>query len=284
MRGVSLQFDGLRLRGFSRAGDETWFRVDPPGLGLDVGRGAYPLIGSRWLFLSHGHLDHSLGLPWLLSQRNLQGLEAPTVFCPRAAIADLTEFVRAASRLEGEPMEFEPVGLESGDSRQLTDNLRLEVFRTDHVVSSLGCHLFRSVERLRPDLIGRSTEEVAAIKRSGEQVAEATEELWLSYCGDTGPAVFDSEPRVFEAQILVIECTFSGAATGDLGARFGHLHLNDFVEHAARFENEAIVLAHLSRRHRVAEFRREVGRQLPGLYPRIKFVPGAIEAPTGGRS
>ena len=286
MRGVSLEFDGLRLRGFSRAGDETWFRVDPPGLALDVGRGAGPLVGVQWIFLSHGHLDHSLGLPWLLSQRKLQGLDPPTVFCPAEISRDVAEFVRSASCLEGPAAESEPefqlVGLEPGDSRSLTQDLRLETFASSHVVPSLGCHLVRSVERLKACYSGRTPDQVAELKSSGETVVDREDEVEMSYCGDTGPDIFGSEPRIFEAKTLLIECTFAGSETEHLGTSFGHLHIRDFVDNAKRFRNKAIVLSHLSRRHRAAEFEREVQRLLPDLFSRIRFVPGTGRS-VGGR-
>lgn len=274
MRGVSLTFDGLSLRGASRAGDQSWYRVDPPGLALDVGRGAEALVGVPWIFVSHSHLDHTLGLPWVLSQRRVQGLAPATIFCPSAVAADLREFIRLAGRLDGEEPESEIVGLEPGEGRSLGKGLRLEVFASHHTVPALGCHLIRKQAKLRSEFAGRSTAEVAALKREGAEVSVESEFVWLTYCGDTGPEVFSSEPRLFEAKVLLIECTFIGATTRAHGARFGHLHLSDFVEHAALFANEAIVLSHLSRRHREEDLRRAVDSELPGLAPRIHFLVG----------
>ena len=58
------------------------------------------------------------------------------------------------------------------------------------------------------------------------------------------------------------------------GERFGHLHLQDLSALAGRFENEAIVLCHLSRRHRLADLERAVLRDLPKLAERIHFIIG----------
>ncbi len=274
MRGVSLTFDGLNIRGFSRAGDETWFRVDPPGLALDVGRGASPLIGTRWIFISHSHLDHSVGIPWVLSQRKLQGLDPATVFCPREMAGDLREYIAAGGRLEGEDLEAEVVGLEPGESRELERGLRLEAFAAAHTVPALGCHLVRRYQRLRPDLEGKPPGEIASLKHEGVEVVKESEEVWLSYCGDTGAAVFSSEPRLFEAKILLVECTFLSSETRRHGERFGHLHLQDLVALADHFENQAIVFCHLSRRHRLADLEAAVVRELPGLAGRIHFITG----------
>ncbi len=274
MRGVSLNFDGLSIRGFSRAGDETWFRVDPPGLALDVGRGATPLIGARWLFLSHGHLDHTVGIPWVLTQRKLQGLDPTTVFCPREMAGNLREYIAAGGRLEGEPLEAEVVGLEPGESHTLGRDLRLEAFATTHTTSSIGCHMMRRKQRLSSEFAGMEPGEIARLRREGVEIATESEELWFSYCGDTSAAVFEDEPRLFKTKVLLVECTFVSPETRRLGERFGHVHLQDLVELASRFENEAIVLCHLSRRHRLAELEAAVARELPELADRIRFITG----------
>jgi len=274
MRGASLTFEGLRIQGFSRAGEQTWFRVDPPGLALDVGQGAAPLIGVRWIFLSHSHLDHTVGLPWVLTQRQHQGLEAPVVFCPSVMADDLNRYLRAAGRLEGVQLAAEVVGLEPGESRELGGDIRLEAFAAAHSVPALGCHLIRRFRKLRSEFDGVVPAEVASLKRGGIEVSKEVEELWLSYCGDCGAEVFATEPRLFEAKHLILECTFVSPETTDLGKRFGHLHLRDLVAHADRFRNQALVLCHLSRRHRLAELERAVERDLPALAGRIHFVAG----------
>lgn len=269
---AAFRFDRLRLRGRSRAGDETWFRVDPPGLALDVGRGATPLIGARWLFLSHGHLDHAVGIGWVLTQRKLQGLGTPVIFCPREIASDLRAFIEAAGRLENESLEAEVVGVAPGDTRELKAGLRLEVFATEHTVPSLGCHLIRRFDRLRADLDGLPAEEIARRKAAGERIVKPTEELWLSYSGDTSAGVFDQEPRVFEAKILILECTFMGEQMRARARRFGHIHLQDLVEVSSRFQNQAIVLSHLSRRHRWTDLEEAVKRELPGLAERVHVL------------
>ena len=45
--------------------------------------------------------------------------------------------------------------------------------------------------------------------------------------------------------------------------KFGHMHLDDFIERADRFENELIVCGHLSTRYTAHEVRRTVEARLP---------------------
>jgi ribonuclease Z len=272
MRPVELRLGDLRIEGWSRAGDETWFRVHPPGLSFDTGRGATQLAGAQDVFLSHGHLDHALGLPYVLSQRSLHRLVHTRVFCPAEIVEPLGDLVRAAERLENAEYRYTLIPLAPGERVEVGRDLAVEAFATDHVVPSLGFHLRRAKRRLAPAFAGLPPAELIALRQQGVDTAEVVEEDWLSYCGDTGPRLFDMEPRLFASRVLMLECTFLGEAQRDKGGRFKHLHLDDIAARAGELCNEALVLHHLSRRHTVAELRAEVERRLPELAPRVHLL------------
>lgn len=272
MRPVALRLGDLYLEGWSRAGDETWFRVHPPGLALDVGRGAVQLAGAHDVFLTHGHLDHALGLPYVLSQRSLHHGSHTRVVCPAAIAEPLADLVAAAERLERARYSWELVPLAPGGRVEVGRDLTMEAFATDHVVPSLGYHLLRRKRRLARAYLGLPGEELAALRRQGVETSESAEEAWLSFCGDTGPGVFDLEPRVFASRVLMIECTFLGEQHRGRGDLYKHLHLDDLAAREERFENESLVLHHLSRRYRVADLRREVAQRLPRLAARTHFL------------
>ena len=277
MRPVELRFGDLRIEGCSRAGDDNWFRIHPPGLALDVGRGALQLAGAQDVFLSHGHLDHALGLPYVLSQRSLHRLVHTRVFCPAAIVEPLGAFIVAAERLERAKYRYDLIPLSPGERVEVGKGLSMEAFATDHVVPSLGYHLWRSRRRLAPAFAGLPAAELISLRERGIDTSETVEDLWLSYCGDTGPGIFESEPRLFRAKVLMVECTFLGEEHRDKGALFKHLHLGDIAARADELRNEAIVLHHLSRRFRVEQLREEVERRLPELASRIHLLVEGAE-------
>ncbi len=54
--------------------------------------------------------------------------------------------------------------------------------------------------------------------------------------------------------------------------KFGHMHLDDFIERADRFKNELIICGHFSTRYGDDEVRRIVDAKLPdNLRKRVKL-------------
>jgi ribonuclease Z len=274
MARIELRLGELAIEGFSRAGDETWFRVHPPGLAFDAGRGARELAGAHDVFLTHGHLDHALGVPYVLSQRSLHHFELTRIVCPLPSVEPLRALIAAAEQLETTSYRYELRGIAVGERLAVGKDLTIEAFPVDHVVPSVGYHLWRRKRRLAPAYRQLPAAELAALREQGVEPGEAFEELALSYCGDTGPAVFDLDPRVFEAKVLLIECTFLDARQRAQGDRYKHLHLEDFESRQARFQNTAIVLHHLSRRYSIASLRAAVDERLPEIAGRIQVLVG----------
>lgn len=277
MKPVELRIGDLRIEGWSRAGDATWIRVHPPGLAFDTGRGALQLAGAQDVFLSHGHLDHALGLPYVLSQRSLHRSVHTRVFCPAETAEPLAALIAAAERLERAAYRFDLVPLAPGDRVEVGKDLAIEAFAVDHVVPTLGYHLVRRKRRLAAALVGKSGEELVALRQQGVEPSEVVEETWLTYCGDTGPGVFDMEPRMFTSRVLMLECTFLGEEHREKGALYKHLHLGDIERRAGEMRNEALVLHHLSRRYRIGELRAEVRRRLPDLASRVHLLVEGVE-------
>ena len=89
----------------------------------------------------------------------------------------------------------------------------------------------------------------------------------VAYTGDTSPAGLDNYPAVFEAKILITEMSFIRANhRREKIHKFGHMHLDDFVERADRFRNEVIVAGHFSTRYHPKEVRKVLESQAaPGF-------------------
>jgi ribonuclease Z len=129
------------------------------------------------------------------------------------------------------------------------NHLTIEAFATDHGLPSLGYHLLQSRYRLKHEYRDRPPDELAGLRRQGVEFEQEEIVVWLSYCGDTGPGVFDLEPRILQSSVLLLECTFFDEDSRERAREFGHMHLDDLVAHAADFRNDDLILHHLSRRY-----------------------------------
>ena len=80
-------------------------------------------------------------------------------------------------------------------------------------------------------------------------------------------------PPVFQAKILITELSFVRPNhRREKIHKFGHMHLDDFLERADRFRNELIICSHFSTRYHPQEVRRYVeGKLPPGLRERVKL-------------
>ena len=86
----------------------------------------------------------------------------------------------------------------------------------------------------------------------------------LCYTGDTSPHGLDAYPPSFEAKILLTELSFIRPNhRRDKIHKFGHMHLDDFVERQDRFQNELIVVGHFSTRYHPDEVRRYLEKKIP---------------------
>ena len=91
--------------------------------------------------------------------------------------------------------------------------------------------------------------------------------------GDTSPEGLDNFPPVYDAKVLITEMSFIRPNhRREKIHKFGHMHLDDFIEREERFKNELIIAAHFSTRYHPQEVRQYLEAKLPpGLRGRVKL-------------
>jgi ribonuclease Z len=241
------------LVGGSRAGEASLLLLPQLRLALDAGRPARALVPLQNVVLSHGHMDHVLGLPAWASQRQLQRMGGGKVFASQLLAPQVEELLSLCARLEGgQPYDVEIVAVQPGEVHPLRREHDLRFFLTSHWLETLGCCVEWTRQRLRPELAGCSANQLRQRREAGEAITFEARVPLLAYLADTGPEVFDREPWLSGVEVLVVECTFLRPDDRERARRFGHMHLNDLVELAPRLSNRHLVLTHLSRRHRLS--------------------------------
>jgi ribonuclease Z len=109
-------------------------------------------------------------------------------------------------------------------------------------------------------------EQIRDLRLAGTEVSEEVRLPLVAYAGDTAPAGLDACPAMYEAKILIAEMTFvSPEHRKEKIHKFGHMHLDDFVERRDRFKNELVIAAHLSTRYGGGAVERLVRKALPDM-------------------
>jgi ribonuclease Z len=121
-------------------------------------------------------------------------------------------------------------------------------------------------KKLKAEYTGLTGDQIRDIRLAGTEVTEERRVPLVAYTGDTAPEGLDLCPAMYEAKILITEMTF--VAPGHRKEKIhkhGHMHLDDFVQRADRFQNELIIAMHFSTRYHDKQVRHWVERALPDM-------------------
>lgn len=259
---VRIEAAGIPIEGVSIAGHESFYKLPGFRTLLEFGRAPDDVVGYANVCVTHGHLDHIAGLAHFASRRRLQELPEARVFVPAEAAGPVAKWIEACETLENIEYRLEIVPSKPGDRVQLRNDLELTVLPGRHRVPTVG-YLFSEVrQKLRDEFAGLSGEEIARLRAKGSAVTRREEVPLLAYPGDCGAEIFDAAPQILSARVLLLECSFLLPEDRERAREYAHIHVDDLVERAELFRNEAVVLTHFSQRYRPEEIRAAL-RALP---------------------
>lgn len=245
-----LQVAGLRLQGIAEGGVETNLRVPELKLMFDIGMCPPGALKYGRVMVSHGHADHLAGLHYYVSQRGMMKLPPPIFHVPIEIVEPLERIMKAWGEIEGFDLQFELRGASPGERVRLTNELTALPLRTHHRVPSLGWVIERTTRRLDARFEGLPPDEIRRLREAGETVTHETTVPLICVTGDTKIEFFLDHEIVRRCKVLVHECTSWDDQRGVASTReWGHTHVDEWIEHAERFEGEALVLVHRSLRH-----------------------------------
>lgn len=264
---------GLTIEGFSRAAVQSYWRIPELKLGFDLGAHPWDFMGTGTWFVSHTHLDHVAALPVYVARRRMMKMEPPTVYVPAESVDDVKKLLAVFQRLDRGRQTCDLRGVSPGDEIVLSRELVVTVFNTVHTIPSRGFVVWDRRNKLKDEFVGLPGNQIRDLKLSGVEITREVRTPLVAYTGDTAPAGLDAEPACFDAKVLITEMSFIREKhRRDKIHKFGHMHLDDFVERTDRFKNELIVAAHFSTRYHASEVRRLLDAKLPAaLKPRMKL-------------
>ncbi len=245
-----LKLAGFDVRGVSIAGIETCIELPGLDLAFDIGRCPTSAVARSRLLISHPHMDHVGGIVYHANLRNLQSMKRATYYVPRECADEVRALFDCFERLDGNPLGPDLVPIGPGDEADLGHDRVVRPLRAAHRIHSQGYAIWSRRRKLLPEYRGRSSREIAALRRDGVDVTELREVPEVVYTGDTRAEMIDREPVLRRARLLIIEVSFLDERVSVKRSRQGgHLHLDELIERADLFENEAILVTHVSARY-----------------------------------
>jgi len=255
---------GVAYRGESIAGVNTCLELPPYGLVFDMGRCPDHAVSENLVFISHGHMDHVGGVVYHAAQRSLRGMTAPTYVVPASIRSSVEALFKAHEVMEGETIPRHIETLEQIESFDLGPDLVVKSFPTHHRIPSQGYVISRRRLKLLDEYKGLSGADIAKLRQGGVTVSRTVTDLEVAFTGDTTVEVFDQQPFLYQVKRLIVEVSFlDGAVPPDGAKRRGHIHLDDLVDRAHLFQNEAILFTHFSARYTRDDILKLLDAKLP---------------------
>jgi ribonuclease Z len=274
--GESWSYSRYKFHGLSLSGIRTAIAMPELSLAFDVAQGYPYLLNLKRFFISHGHLDHSAGIPYIISQKAMTRQEPGYFYMPTSLVEPLDQIMKLWEKIEKHQYNYHFIPVKADDEFPINAQYFMKAFPTTHRVESFGYTLFEISKKLKAEYTGLGQGEILQIKKEGHEVNEIVHSPIVSFTGDTQIEFLDSRPWVRKSKILILESTYLDDRKTVAHARdWGHTHLDEIVPRLKDMECEKIVFIHISSRYSNQEALRILKEKIPREYhDRIEMFPG----------
>lgn len=274
--GAAYKYGDLEFYGVSLSGIRTSITIPNFGICFDVANGLPFSINLKKYFITHGHLDHASGIPYIISQKAMHNAPAPDFYMPNSLVAPMTLIMDTWEKIEKHQYKYKFHGIDETSVISINPFYEIRPFKTIHRVESFGYSLVNKNKRLKPEFDGKSQAELKKIRESGVELSEAVEKYIVSFTGDTEIEFLDLSPQIRQSKILFLETTYLDSTKSIQNAKdWGHIHLDELIPRLKSIESEKIVLIHISSRYSTPMALEILNQKIPAEFKdRVVLFPG----------
>jgi ribonuclease Z len=265
-----IKIDELEIIGYSIAAEETVVAMPQLDVCFDIGKAPDQIIPINHVLLTHGHMDHAAGIAYYLSHRNFCGQSPGTILAPQNLLGSIQDVIEAWSRLDGNKIPANLVGVKAGDEYKIKPNLFTRVFPTKHSKGSVGYSVIEKRKKLKPEYAELTGPQIVELKKQGTEIDYPLEIPIVTYLGDTQHVDFSQLKYIVESKILIAECTFYETEHSGRAEAGRHMHINEFATLIEKLQNEHIIVTHTTQRTPMRDIRKILKEVLsPEKYGRV---------------
>lgn len=274
--GESWSYSKYKFHGLSLSGIRTAISMPELSLSFDVAQGYPYLLNLKHFFVSHGHMDHAAGIPYIISQKAMNSQEPAQFYMPPSLVEPLDQIMKLWEKIEKHEYKYNFVGVQADDEFALNPTTYVKVFPTTHRVESYGFSIFEIHKKLKSEFLGYNQSQIIDLRRKNIEVNDTQHIPVVSFTGDTQIEFLDSRDWVKKSKVLFLEATYlDGRKTIEQARQWGHTHLDEIIPRLKDIEAEKIVFIHVSSRYSDKEALKILKAKIPqDFHERIVLFPG----------
>jgi ribonuclease Z len=238
------------LTGYSEAARYTGFWIPEKRIMLDCG--VPSMYSPEYIFITHGHLDHTHELPRSLIDT---GSVVPTVIVPKPHESKIVNFIKSAYNMTKYKENYEPKNKVISVVPDTTIDLtikskpyKIEIIKCTHSVPCDGYGFIEIRRKLKPELADLPQSELKTLIKSKIEITDQVEVPILLYLGDTDHRIL-TDPKLVKYRTIIIECTFLDPDHIKESAKTKHMHWSNLEPYIRSHPEITFILIHFSSRY-----------------------------------
>lgn len=273
--GAPWSHEDLKFHGLSLSGIRTSIAMPEIQIAFDVAQGYPFLMPIKKYFLSHGHLDHIAGVPYIISQKVLLNMPAADFYMPPSLVDPLHKIMDIWQKIEDHQYKCTFIAI---DDKEIPVNPYhfVKSFPTHHRIESFGYTLFNRHKKLKQKWLKSSKQQIIAAKKQNEPIDDIIDTPLVSFTGDTKIEFLFEKDWIRKSKILFLEATYlDDKKSVEQARKWGHTHLDEIIPHLNEIESEKIVLIHISSRYSLDHATQIINKKIPKEHKdRFVIFPG----------